>query len=173
MILGLSVAAFTATHVFLSLIALASGVFVVRSLFASRTPARITTLFLATTIATSAGGFLFPSARVGLGHVVGALSLVVLLPTVLALYGGHLAGPWRWIYAAGVIGAFYLNAMIAVAQTFIKIPVLRPLAYGLTAPTFLLAQAALAALFIWLGTIAVRRFHPELRSPPRSVLHPV
>jgi hypothetical protein len=171
-ILGLSVAAFAATHVLLSLIALISGVFVVRALFASRTPAGITALFLATTIATSAGGFLFPSVRVGLGHIVGAVSLVVLLPTVLALYGGHLAGPWRRIYAAGAIAALYLNAVIAVAQTFMKVSMLRPFAPSLTAPTFLLAQAVLAALFIGLGIVAVRRFHPELH-PPRSVLRPI
>ena len=52
-----------------------------------------------------------------------------------------------------------------------KIPVLRLLAPSLTAPTFLLAQAALAALFIWLGAVAVRRFHPEPH-PPSGVLHP-
>lgn len=132
MILGMSLQAFVAGHVVLSLVALLSGTVVVRNLFASRTPAGTTALFLATTLAPSAGGFLFPSGRVGLGHVVGAVSLVVLLPTVLAIYGGHLAGPWRWLYAAGVI----------------------------------------AALFIGLGVVAVRRFHPELH-PPRSMLRPV
>lgn len=172
MILGLSREAFVAIHVILSLVALLSGIAVVRNLLASRTPAGITALFLATTLATSAGGFLFPSARVGLGHVVGAVSLAVLLPTVLALYGGRLAGPWRWIYAAGAIAALWLNAVIALAQTFMKVPLLRPLAYSLTAPTFLLAQAALAALFIGFGVAALRRFHPE-HHPPRSVLRPV
>ena len=73
MILGLlSREAFVASHVVLSLVALLSGVAVLRNLFASRTPAGITALFLATAIATSAGGFLFPFTRVGLGHVVGA-----------------------------------------------------------------------------------------------------
>lgn len=172
MILGLSLQAFVASHVALSLVALLSGALVVRNFFGSRTPAGITALFLATAIATSAGGFLFPSARVGLGHVVGAVSLVVLVPTVLARYGGHLSGPWRWIYVVGAIAALYLNAVIAVAQTFMKVPVLRPLAPSLTAPTFLLAQAAVAALFIGLGAAALRRFHPEPDSS-RSVLHPV
>ena len=172
MILGLSREAFVASHVVLSLVALLSGVAVLRNLFASRTPSGITALFLATTIATSAGGFLFPSTRVGLGHAVGAVSLVVLLPTVLAIYGGNLAGSWRRIYVVGAITALYLNAVIAVAQTFMKVPVLQPLAPSLTAPTFLLAQAALAALFIWLGAVAVRRLHPE-PNLPSSVLHPV
>ena len=172
MILGLSLEAFVASHIVLSLVALLSGVAVLRNFFASRTPAGITALFLATAIATSAGGFLFPFTRVGLGHVAGAISLVVLLPAVLAIYGGHLAGPWRWIYATGAIAALYLDAVIAVAQTFMNIPVLRLLAPSLTAPTFLLAQAALAALFIWLGAVAVRRFHPE-HHPSHSVLRPI
>jgi len=49
----------------------------VRTLLASRTPPGITALFLATTIATSVGGFLLPSARIGLGHIVGVVSLAV------------------------------------------------------------------------------------------------
>jgi hypothetical protein len=100
------------------------------------------------------------------------MSLVVLLPTVLAIYGGNLAGSWRWIYAAGATAALYLNAVIAVAQTFMKVPALRPLAPSLTSPTFLLAQATLAALFIWFGAVALRCFHPE-PNPPSSVLNPV
>ena len=35
------------------------------------------------------------------GAVVGGVSLIVLLPTLLALYVHHLVGPWRWIFAAG------------------------------------------------------------------------
>jgi len=165
-ILGLSLQAFMASHVVLSLVALLSGTFVVRNLVVSRTPPGITALFLATTIATSAGGFLFPSARVGLGHVVGVVSLVVLLPTAMAFYCGHLTGSSRWIYAAGAVTALYLDAVITVAQTFMKVPLLRPLAPSLTAPAFLLAQATLAVLFLWLAAIAVRRFHPELPAPP-------
>jgi hypothetical protein len=171
-ILGLSVAAFTATHVIVSLIGLMSGVFVVRSLLVSRTPPGITALFLATTLATSLGGFLFPSARVGLGHIVGVASLAVLLPTVLALYGFRLAGPWRWIYALGAIAALYLNAVIAVLQTFVKVAVLRPFAPTLTAPAFVLAQFALFVLFIALGALAARRFHPEPYAPG-GLLRPI
>lgn len=171
MILGLSVAAFTATHVLLSLIALLSGVAVLRNLFASRTPAAITALFLATSIATSAGGFLFPSTRLGLGHVVGAVSLVVLLPTVVAIYGFHLAGPWRWIYALGAIGALWLDIVIAVVQSFAKTPLLRPFAFSLTAPALLLVQLAVLVLFIVIGARALKRFHPEAFAT--SLLRPI
>jgi hypothetical protein len=171
-ILGLSLEAFTASHVVLSLIGLLSGVFVVRNLFASRTPPGITALFLTTTIATCVGGFLFRSTQVGLGHVVGAVSLAVLLPTVLALYGFRLAGPARWIYALGATAALYLNMVIAVAQVFAKVAFLRPLAPSLAAPAFLLAQFAVLTLFIILGVIATRRFHPEPYTPG-GLLRPI
>lgn len=171
-ILGLSLEAFTASHVVLSLIGLLSGVFVVRNLYASRTPAGITALFLATTIATSAGGFLFPSARVGLGHVVGVISLVVLLPTVLALYGFRLAGPWGPVFAAGAVAALYLNTVIAVVQTFAKVAFLRPFAPSLTAPALVLTQVTVAVLFIALGAAAVRRFHAEPYTPG-GLLRPI
>jgi len=160
-ILGISVAAFTATHVILSLIALLSGVVVVRDLLQSRVPAGITALFLLATFATSAGGFLFDSKQIGPGHYTGALSLAILLPTAVAIYGLRLTGPWRWIYTVGALAVFYLNALIAVIQTFIKVPVLRPFATSLTAPALVLAQLALLALFVGLGGLAVKRFHPQ------------
>jgi hypothetical protein len=161
-ILGMSVAAFTATHVILSLIALMSGIVVVRHLLLSRTPAGITALFLVTTFLTCAGGFLFRSKAIGPGHYIGAISLAILLPTVVAIYGQRLAGSGRWIYALGAVVLLYLNSVIAVIQTFIKVPFLKPLVSSLTSPALVLAQLALLALFIWLGTRAVKRFHPEM-----------
>jgi hypothetical protein len=160
-ILGMSVAAFTTTHVILSLIALMSGIAVVRHLMVSRTPAGITALFLVTTFLTCAGGFLYRSKAIGPGHYIGAISLAILLPVVVALYGQRLAGAARWIYALGAVVLLYLNAVIAVIQTFIKVPFLKPLVTSLASPALVLAQLALLALLLWIGTRAVRRFHPE------------
>ena len=172
MILGMSLQAFVASHVILSLVALASGVVVVRHLLAARVPPGITALFLATTVATSVGGFLFPFRQIGLGHIVGTMSLFVLLPTVMALYGFRLAGAWPWIYASGAVAALYLNTVIAVTQIFAKAPLLRPFATGLTAPAYLLTQAAVALLFVVLGVLAARRFHPEPYAPG-GLLRPI
>jgi hypothetical protein len=160
-ILGMPVAAFTATHVILSLIALMSGIVVVRHLMVSRTPAGITALFLLTTVLTCAGGFLYRSKAIGPGHYIGAISLAILLPTVVAIYGQRLAGAARWIYALGAVALLYLNSVIAVIQTFIKVPFLKPLVTSLSSPALVVAQLALLALFLWLGTRAVKRFHPE------------
>jgi hypothetical protein len=170
--LGLSLPAFVASHVIVSLIALLSGVILLRHLLGARTPPGIAALFLATTIVTSLGGFLFPFRQLGLGHIVGAASLVVLLAAVTALYGFRLAGAWRWIYAVSAIAALYLNTVIAVTQAFVKVPLLRPFATGLTAPAYLLTQAAVALLFMALGILAARRFHPEPYAPG-GLLRPI
>src|SRR5690348_9171067 len=101
------VVAFVASHVILSLIALWSGVVVVRHLLQSRTPAGITALFLLTAFATSASGFLFPSKQIGPGHWTGAVTLAILLPMVVALYAQRLVGPWRWVYAVGALAVLH------------------------------------------------------------------
>ncbi|MDP1962212.1 MAG: hypothetical protein Q8K93_08430 [Reyranella sp.] len=88
MVLGMSLSTLTTLHVVLSLIAIASGALVLRDMLRSRRAAGLTAVFLLTTAGTSV---------TGLGHVTGALSLVVLVPTVLALYQHCLAGPWRGV----------------------------------------------------------------------------
>ncbi|HYR95180.1 MAG TPA: hypothetical protein VEM57_00535, partial [Candidatus Binatus sp.] len=85
---------------------------------------------------------------------------------ILARYGGHLAGAWRWIYVVSASLVLYLNVFVAVVQAFLKLPALRALAPTQTEPPFLVAQLAVLVLFIGLAIIAVRTFHtgPALRA---------
>ncbi len=152
---------FTAVHVAISLIGIASGVFAVLDMLHSRRAAGLTALFLLSTIATNLTGFLFPFTRLGPGHVIGAVSMIVLVPTLLALYRYRLAGPWRWIYVTGATTALYLNVVIGVWQVFGKIAFLHSLAPSLTAPPLIGTQLAVLAVFVALGALAVSRFHPE------------
>lgn len=161
MLLGMSLSTFTAVHVAISLIAIASGVFALLGMLHSRRAAGLTALFLLGTIATNMTGFLFPSARLGPGHMIGAVSMIVLVPTLLALYRYRLAGPWRWIYVAGATTALYLNVVIGVWQVFGKIAFLHPLAPSLMALPLVGTQLAILAVFVAFGAFAVRRFHPE------------
>lgn len=62
MVLGMSTAAFTFMYVVISLIGIASGAVVVFGMLIARRLPAWTLLFLATTVATSATGFLFRSA---------------------------------------------------------------------------------------------------------------
>ena len=162
MILGMSLATFTAVHVVISLIGIAAGlIVVVGMLSASRLPGW-TALFLTTTVLTSVTGFFFPAAQVLPSHIVGVISLVVLAITLVALYVKRLAGSWRWIYVAGAVLALYLNSFVGVVQAFLKVPALNRLAPTQSEPPFLVAQLAVVALFVVLGIRAAMRFRPAV-----------
>ena len=162
MVLGLSLQTFTLLHVLISLVALAAGVVVVVGMLVNRRPDGWTALFLATTVATSASGYLFPATTVLPSHVVGAISLAVLALAIAALYGFRLAGAWRWIYVSSALVAFYLNAFVAVVQAFQKVAFLHPLAPTGSEPPFLVVQLLVLAVFVALGIFAAIRFHPPV-----------
>ena len=161
MILGMSLATFTLVHVVLSLIGIFAGLVVLAGMFRSRRLSGWTALFLATTVLTSVTGFFFPFERLLPSHVVGIISLVVLAVALWALYVRHLAGAARWIYVSTAVLALYLNVFVAVVQAFLKIPFLKALAPTQAEPPFVIAQGAVLVLFVVLGILAVRSFHPE------------
>jgi len=165
MILGLSVATFTLVHVIISLIGIAAGLIVLYAMLANRTSA-LTSIFLITTVLTSATGFLFHSKAIGPPHIVGALSLLILAFALLAYYSFRLAGRWRAVYVVTAILALYLNAFVGVVQAFQKIPALNQLAPNGNEPPFAIAQALVLVLFIALGWLALRKFHPPLARGP-------
>ncbi|MBX9944305.1 MAG: hypothetical protein K2Y40_09525 [Reyranella sp.] len=150
----------TVFHTTISLVAIAAGLVVVWGMLGAQRMTGLTALFLATTLATSATGFLFPFTRFGLGHGIGLLSLVVLVPTLLALYRFRLSRPWRWIYVVGAVAVLWLNVVVGIAQLFGRVAFLRALAPRQSEPPFLIAQLTVLALFILLGALAVRRFRP-------------
>lgn len=160
MILGMSLAAFTQFHVILSLVGIAAGILVVIGMWKSERMPYTTALFLATTIATSVTGFMFPFVKVGPPHVFGVISLVLLTFTLLALYRHRLAGRSRATYIVTAIISLYLNAFVGVVQAFLKIPALHALAPHGNEPPFAVAQGLLLLMFIVAAVVAVRRFRP-------------
>jgi hypothetical protein len=161
MILGMSVSTFTLVHVLLSLVGIVAGLIVVYGFLQGRLLSGWNGLFLVTTVATSATGFLFHSAQFGPPHVVGVISLVVLGIAVAALYAFNLAGFWRWIYAVTATLALYLNVFVGVVQAFQKISFLQPLAPTQSEPPFAIAQGIVLVIFIALGFLASRRLRPD------------
>jgi hypothetical protein len=161
MILGMSVHAFTAFHVALSLAGLLSGLIVVLGMLNDTQLPRWTALFVATTIATSATGFLFHSASFGPPHLIGVISLIVLTSAVAALYIYRLARGWRSVYIAAAVLALYLNVFVGVAQAFQKIPLLHALAPTGSEAPFLMAQGLVLAVFVLATVLSLRRFHPS------------
>jgi hypothetical protein len=160
MILGISLSSFAVLHVAISLIAIVSGfVALLVAPLGSRMAAALTALFLASTLATSVTGFMFPFARLAPGHITGALTLVALVPTLLSLYRYRLAGAWRRVYAIGAAVGLYLNVFIAVLHAFGKMTVLHPLAPKLASPPLLATQLVVLALFVALFILAAKRPH--------------
>jgi hypothetical protein len=160
MILGMSTYTFTLLHVVISLVGIATGVVVLLGLLAGKKLEGWTAIFLATTVLTSVTGFLFPIARIGPPHIVGAISLVVLAIALLALYVNRLEGAWRWIYVATAVLSLYLNVFVGVVQAFQKLPLLEPLAPTQSEPPFVIAQVAVLGIFVLLGILAGVRFRP-------------
>ena len=161
MILGLSFENFTLLHVVISLVGILSGILVLFSLLrGTRSPA-LTALFLATTVLTSVTGFLFPFTTLLPSHIVGILSLVLLAAAIAGLYVFRFDGAWRWIYVVGAVASLYLNVFVGVVQAFQKLSFLQPLAPTQSEPPFIIAQTAVLLIFVILGFLAVRRFHPN------------
>ena len=149
-------AANTALHVAISLIGIGSGLVVLAG-FLARRDSRWSTLFLATTAATSLTGYGFPFDHVLPSHIVGAISLVVLALVIYARYGQQLAGVWRKIYVSGSVTALYFNVFVLVVQSFLKVPALKALAPTQSEPPFVVAQLSVLVLFVVLGAIATIR----------------
>ncbi len=160
MILGMSIASFTLFHVVLSLIGIAAGLVVMAGMWAGRKLDGWTALFLATTVTTSVTGFLFHSAKFGPPHVIGLLSLLLLVLAIIARYSYHLAGSWRWIYVVSAMLALYFNVFVGVVQAFQKLPLLQPLAPTGTEPPFAISQGVVLLAFVAFTLLAVKRFYP-------------
>ncbi len=161
MIFGMT--SFTFFHVLLSLVGIFSGFVVVFGLLSANRLKAWTLLFLATTAATSVTGFGFPFDHLLPSHITGIVSLVVLAITIPALYVFHLARSWRWIYVIGAVISLYLNVFVLIVQAFLKVPALHVLAPTQNEPPFAIAQGAALVLFILIGALAVRKFHPGLK----------
>jgi len=159
---GMTLAAFTAVHVVLSLIGIVSGFVVMFGFFSGGRPRVWTILFLITSIVTSVTGFGFPVDHLLPSHVVGVISLVVLAVAIVALYGLHVTSAWRRIYVVACGLALYLNVFVGVVQAFLKLPALHALAPQQTEPPFVVAQLLVLALFVVLTAVAVKRFRAEL-----------
>ena len=155
-----SLPAFTLFHTAISLVAIATGLVVLFSMFGAKVPRGWTTLFFAVTALTSATGYFFPAEKVLPSHIVGAMTLGIVGLAALALYRYRLAGSWRWIYVVSAIIALYLNVFVGVVQAFLKIPFAQALAPTQAEPPFIIAQAVVLLTFVAAGTLAVRSFHP-------------
>jgi hypothetical protein len=164
MTLGLSLENFTLLHVIISLIGIVSGLIVLGGMFGSHRLPGWTAIFLLTTVLTSVTGFMFPGTTLTPARIFGIISLCVLAPALIARYAFGMRGLWRWIYVGGALIALYLNVFVLIAQSFAKIPVLKPLAPTQSEPPFLASELFVLVIFVLLGIMALIKFHPERKA---------
>jgi len=145
-------------HTVLSLVGIATGFVVIKGMLASERMDRVTGWFLATTILTSATGFILPAAKFMPSHAVGVLSLVILSIGCYARYARRMVGGWRATYITTAIAAQYFNVFVLVIQLFLKVPALHELAPEGKEPPFAVAQGVVILAFLVTGVLALRRF---------------
>jgi hypothetical protein len=161
MIVGLfSLSAYTIMHVIISLVGIATGFVVMAGMLNGQRLDTWTFWFLLFTLLTSITGYGFPFDHVLPSHIVGAISLVVLVLAIVARYAFNHSGAWRWIYVVTALLTQWFNVFVLVAQGFQKVPVLKALAPTQSEPPFLIAQTVVMVLFIITGIAALRQFHP-------------
>jgi len=151
MLLGLSLAQFTALHVIISLIAIAAGLVFFAALTTGRWLGFVSGLFLDFTILTSVTGFLFPF-KGGPPFIFGVISLILLFIALIAQYIGKLQGGWRRVHLGTALVAQWLNMVVLVVQSFQKIPALHALAPTGAEPPVLVGQGLvllIVLVFAW------------------------
>ncbi|MFN8650349.1 MAG: hypothetical protein U0133_00415 [Gemmatimonadales bacterium] len=156
MFLPLPLPQYTLLHVVLSLVGIIAGLVVTGGLIAGRRLDGWSLTFLVTTVLTNAGGYLFPFVRLLPSHIVGGLSLLLLLLVAIARYGKKLEGGWNRVFVLGTVAALYFNVFVLVTQLFAKFPLLIVLAPTQQSPVFGATQLVVLALFVVLGRSAVR-----------------
>lgn len=171
MILGLSMPAFIALHVAISLVGIVAGLVALLTQAKGRFLPQAQALFLVTTLLTSLTGFLFPFRGFTPAIGVGIVSTLVLIGAFVALYGFKLRGRGRGrvAYAASATAALWLNLFVLVVQGFLKVPALNALAPTGTEPPFLAAQGLLLIAMLILGAAIVRQPSVARKAASRSI----
>lgn len=147
-------------HVAISVIAIVTGLLALRGLLHSRLSAGLTACYLLSSIVTCLTGYLFQRAEVLPSHIVGAVTLVVLLLAALARYGFALLGCWRLVFVVSVVLSLWLNVFVLIAQAFLKVAPLHALAPNGSEPPFLIAQLIVLCVFLAFGARAIRDYRP-------------
>jgi hypothetical protein len=159
----LSMDPLTLSHVLITLIAIVSGFVVMGQMRSSTLSGGWTGTFLATSVLTSVTGFVFfhPPHPPSPAQLVGAVALLILVPTLYALYLKHLAGIWRPVYVIGAVISLWFNVFVLIIQLFQKVPALQPLAGNPpSGPMFGAVQGFVLIGFVAAGWCGVKKFHP-------------
>jgi hypothetical protein len=159
---------FTLFHVLISIVAILTGFVVVAGMLTAKPCEQWTRVFLATTVATSVTGFLFPVHHFMPSHGVGIVSLIVLSIAIFVRYHRHLSRYWRPTYVITATLSLYLNVFVLVVQAFMKVPALKSLAPTQSEPPFKLTQLAVLGLFFIITIFELITFREHQPSQAES-----
>lgn len=148
---------FLASHVAVSMIGILVGFVLIRDFLHALYRSGVVWVFLVSTTLTSLSGYLFQREHVLPSHIVGAIALIVLVPTWLAWRPYRLFGGWKRTFVVGATISQWLNVFVLVAQLFQKVPALQALAPTGSEPPFVVAQGAVFVLFVAVAVVAWRR----------------
>lgn len=146
-------------HTAIRVLAILTGLVVLRGLIQSRGRVLWTLAFLSTAALTTLTGFFFPFQGPTPAFVLGIISIVPISLAFVARYRFAMAGGWRGAYVVTTVVTLYFNVFVLIVQAFRHLPPLHALAPTQTEPAFGLAQLAALALFTGLGVAAFRKFH--------------
>jgi hypothetical protein len=155
-------ALFTLFHVILSLIGIVAGLIALNRWIHGDRAARMTAIFLGTTLATTVTGFLFPFHGFTPAIAVGILTTILLLVAIFAYYRLGLSGRSRPVFVACAVASLYFNVFVLIVQAFQKVPPLHALAPAGNEPPFAITQGLVLVVFLLLGYLALGRFRPGL-----------
>lgn len=150
---------FTLFHTALSIVAIISGLLVVKGLISSAGRQLWTLLFFVSAWATTGTGFFFPFNGVTPAFALGLFSLIPLTLMYVARYRYGLRGKARGIYVISSVLVFYFNCFVLVVQSFRHIPELQVLAPTESEPPFQIAQLLTLVLCTAAGYFAFKRYH--------------
>jgi hypothetical protein len=152
---------YTLVHTALSIVAIMSGLLVVKGLIASAGRQLWTFLFFVSAWATTVTGFFFPFQGLTPAFILGLISLVPLALIYLARYRYRLTGAWRGTYVVSTVLVFYFNCFVLVVQSFQHVPTLNALAPTQTEPSFHVAQVGTFLLCLVAAIFSFRNYFPK------------
>jgi hypothetical protein len=151
----------TIFHTLLSIAALCLGIIALQALFDDEIPEHWVNLFLGMAVASTATGFMFPFTGFTPLFITGIVSTVVLIAVYVGRFVFGFQGPWRGIYAAGVVASEFFLFLVTIAQGFDKIPFFHSLAPTGTEPTYAVIQFVNFAAFFYIAFDAVKKFRVD------------
>ena len=161
MVLGMSLPAFTAVHVLLSLVGIVAGLIAMWGLLRTTLLRGWTWLFLLMALATSITGFMFPVTGLKPSHVFGVVTLVLLALAIAALVVKRLEGRWRTVYVVSAMLTLYLNVVVLIVQMFEKVAPLAELEPTQGKWPLLATQGAALVFFAGATALGTARFKPS------------